>query len=143
MFIVVTANIKVTFLCPVEKVWGIVTDLSSYKWRSDIRKIDIVDDKKFVEYTHDGFKTNFTVTNKELYKMWEFDLENQNIKGHWSGKFYGQGDKTTLDFTETIKAKKFLMKFFIGLYLRKQQRQYFVDLKKELQCEEASKIQVF
>lgn len=137
-----TANIKVTFLCPVEKVWDVVTDLSKYKWRSDISKIDIVDDKNFVEYTHDGFRTNFTVTNKELYKIWEFDLENQNIKGHWSGKFYKQGDKTTLDFTENVTAKKFLMKLFIGSYLRKQQRQYFVDLKRELQCEEASKIQV-
>jgi len=139
----VTANTKVAFLCPVEKVWGIVTDLSNYKWRSDISKIDVVDDKNFVEYTHDGFKTNFIVTNKELYKMWEFDLENQNMKGHWSGKFYKQGDKTTLDFTETVTAKKFLMKLFIGSYLRKQQRQYFVDLKRKLQCEEASKIQVF
>lgn len=65
------------------------------------------------------------------------------MKGHWCGKFYEQGDKTTLDFTEIIKAKNFLMKFFIGSYLRKQQRQYFADLKKELQCEEVSKIQVF
>lgn len=134
------ANIKVTFLCSVEKIWNIVTDLSNYRWRSDISKIEIINDRKFIEYTKDGFKTEFNVTNKELYKIWEFDLENENIKGHWSGKFYKQGDKTTLDFTENVTAKKLLLKPFIGLYLRKQQKQYFMGLKKELQCEEASYI---
>lgn len=136
------ANIKVTFLCPVEKVWDIVTNLSNYEWRSDVSKIEIVDDRKFIEYTPDGFKTEFVTTDKELYKIWEFDLENESIKGHWSGKFYAQEDRTTLDFTENATAKKLLMKPIVGAYLKKQQKQYFMDLKKALQCEEASKIQV-
>lgn len=138
-----TANIKVTFLCPVEKIWDVVTDLSNHKWRSDISKIEVIDDKSFVEYTKDGFKTEFKVTDKVIYKIWAFDLENQNMKGHWSGKFYKQGDKTTLDFTENVTAKRLLLKLIIGSYLRKQQKQYFADLKKELQCEEAGKIQIF
>ncbi len=137
------ANIKVTFLCPVEKIWDVVTNLSNYGWRSDISKIEVVNDRKFIEYTKDGFKTEFNITAKESYKIWEFDMENENMKGHWSGKFYRQGDKTTLDFTESVTAKKLFMKPFVGTYLKKQQKQYFIDLKKELQCEEASKIQVF
>ena len=137
------ANVKVTFLCPVEKIWDVVTDLSDYEWRSDLSKIEVIDDRNFIEYTKDGFETKFNVTDKEIYKFWEFDLENKNIKGHWSGKFYKQGDRTTLDFTEDVTAKNFLMKPFVGTYLRKQQKQYFTDLKKKLRCEEASKIQVF
>lgn len=35
------------------------------------------------------------------------------------------------------------MKPFMGSYLRKQRRQYFIDLKKELQCEEAGETQMF
>jgi len=132
------ANMKVTFLCPVEKIWDVVTNLSNWEWRSDISKIKVIDDRKFIEYTKDGFKTEFRTTAKEPYKIWEFDMENETMKGQWSGKFYRQGDKTTLDFTERVTAKKFFLIPFIGTYLRKQQKQYFVDLKKELQCEEVS-----
>ena len=128
-----TANIKVTFLCPVEKVWDVVTDLSDYEWRSDISKIEVIDDKNFVEYTKEGFKTQFHVTSREVYKIWEFDMENENMKGRWSGKFYRQGDKTTLDFTEDVTSKKMLLRPFVGLYLKKQQKQYLADLKKKLQ----------
>ncbi len=138
-----TANIKVTFLCPVEKIWDVVTDLSHYEWRSDISKIEVVNDKKFIEYTKDGFKTQFYITAKETYNIWEFHMENENMKGTWSGRFYGQGDRTTLDFTENVTVKKIFLKPFVGAYLRKQQKQYFIDLKKELQCQEAGKTQLF
>jgi len=45
------ANMKVTFYCPVEKIWDVVTNLSSWEWRSDISKIKVIDDRKFIEYT--------------------------------------------------------------------------------------------
>lgn len=138
-----TANIKVTFLCPIEKVWDTVTDLSNYKWRSDIDRIKIIDNSRFIEYSKEGIPTIFKITKKKRYHLWEFKVENENIKGTWIGKFYPQGEKTTLDFTESVTAKKFYMKPFVGKYLQKQQRQYFVDLKKELKCEEASKVQIF
>lgn len=41
------ANIKVTLLCPIEKVWNKVTDLSGFGWRGDIKDIKIIDEKKF------------------------------------------------------------------------------------------------
>lgn len=137
------ANIKVTFLCPVEKVWNTITNLSQYKWRSDIEKIQVIDEETFIEVSKEGIKTKFTVVNKKEYELWEFTLDNKNIKGRWTGKFYCHGEKTTLDFTEEVHAKKIFMAPFVGRYLRKQQRQYFVDLKRELGCQEASKIQAF
>lgn len=102
-----------------------------------------VGDRNFQEYTKEGIVTSFRVTNKKECELWEFVLENQNIKGKWTGRFYRHGDNTTLDFTEEVRAKKWFLKPFMGSYLRKQQRQYFIDLKKELGCEEASKIQIF
>lgn len=137
------SNVKVTFLCPVEKVWDTVTDLRNYKWRSDINKICIVDDRNFEEYSKEGIVTSFQVTNKKEYVLWELALENQNIKGKWIGRFYRHGDNTTLDFMEDVRAKKWFLIPFVGSYLRKQQKQYFINLKKELGCEEASKIQMF
>lgn len=137
------ANVKVTFLCPVEKVWNTVTDLTNYGWRSDIDQIHIVDDMNFEEKSKEGIVTSFRVTGKKECELWEFNLENKNIKGKWSGKFYRHGENTTLDFTEDVCAKKCFLKPFAGSYLRKQQKQYFTDLKKELGCEEASKVQIF
>ncbi len=138
-----TANVKVTFLCPIEKVWKKVTDLSECKWRSDLERIKIIDGSRFIEYSKEGIPTIFKVTKKEKNKLWRFEIENKNIKGVWIGRFLSYGKSTTLDFTESITAKKLYMKPFVGAYLRKKQRQYFIDLKKELGCEEAGEVQIF
>ncbi|KKC20160.1 Uncharacterised protein [Streptococcus sp. NCTC 11567] len=135
------ANIKVTLLCPIEKVWNKVTDLNDFVWRSDLKNIRIIDDNKFVEISKDGIETYFEVTECIQNQCWSFEIENQNIKGIWVGKFYSHGDKTTLGFTENIVSKKLIFKPFIGSYLKKQQKLYFRDLKKVLNCEEASFVQ--
>ncbi|HOF00798.1 MAG TPA: SRPBCC family protein [Spirochaetota bacterium] len=136
-----TANTKVTLLCPIEKVWNKVTDLKDFSWRSDLEDIKIIDENNFIEITKNGIKTNFRVTEFRKHKIWAFEIENENIKGKWIGKFYSQGNNTTLDFTENIIAKKVIFKPFVGLYLRKQQKIYFQDLKRELNCSEASFVQ--
>ena len=131
-------NIKVTLLCLIERVWDTVTDLNNYYWRSDLKDIKIIDDNNFIEITKDGIETYFKVTAFMKYQYWAFEIENKNIKGNWTGKFYSHGDNTTLHFTENIIAKKFIFNSFVGLYLRKRQKIYFQDLKRELNCNEAS-----
>ncbi|MCH5281969.1 MAG: polyketide cyclase, partial [Lachnospiraceae bacterium] len=63
---------------------------------------------------------------------WEFDMENDNMKGHWIGVFTQKDGQTEIDFTEDVIAKKVFMKPFVKSYLKKQQSQYISDLKKEL-----------
>lgn len=127
------SNIKATFSCDLKDVWEIVTSLDDYSWRSDLSKITRLNEKQFVEYTKDGFETHFTITCKEEFKRWEFDMENKNIKGHWKGIFSFQDNQTTIDFTENVVAKKLLLKPFVGIYLKKQQATYIEDLKKALE----------
>lgn len=122
------SNIKATLSARVKRVWDIVTDLDDWSWRSDLERIERISGTEFVEYSKDGHETRFTVTLSEPYERWEFDMENDNFKGHWTGIFYDQGKKTTIDFTEKVTVKKFYLKPFAGRYLRKQQRQYFDDL---------------
>lgn len=86
----------------------------------------------FVEYTKDGFATTFTVTEHEPCKRWEFDMENCNMKGHWSGVFTSKDGQTEIVFTEDVTAKKLIMKPFVKAYLKKQQERYIVDLQKAL-----------
>lgn len=45
----------------------------------------------------DGYATTFTVTVFDPLKRWEFDMENSNIKGHWTGIFASKGEETEID----------------------------------------------
>ncbi len=128
-----TSNINTTFNCDIKKVWNIVTSLENYSWRSDLAKIEVLSEEKFVEYTKDGYKTKFTITVTEPYKCWAFDIENDNICGHWVGLFSGDENQCTVDFTEDVTAKRLIMRPFVKGYLKKQQQTYITDLKKALE----------
>lgn len=124
------SNIKATFQSDIQRAWEVVTSLENYSWRSDLSKIEIINDNQFIEYTKDGYPTTFTITRTEPYKRWEFDMENSNMKGHWIGLFTSKDNKTEIDFTEYVTVKKFFMKPFVKSYLKKQQAQFISDLKK-------------
>ncbi len=127
------STIEAEFQSSVEKVWSIVTSLEEYLWRSDLGKIVVVIPKRqFEEHTKDGYVTRFTITVCEPCKRYEFDMENDNMKGHWTGVFSYQDGKTKIVFTENVTAKKIFMKPFVGAYLRKQQAAYVRDLKQVL-----------
>ena len=72
------------------------------------------------------------MTKEEPYECWEFDMENDNMKGHWTGIFVQKGDRTEIEFTEDVTAKKLFLKPFVKLYLKKQQKLYVRDLTKAL-----------
>lgn len=126
------SNIKAVFQSDIQKVWEVVTSLKNYSWRSDLSKIEIINENQFIEYTKDGYPTTFTITKAEPYKRWEFDMENSNMKGHWIGVFTEKGGNTEIDFTEEVTAKKVIVKPFVKSYLKKQQKLYISDLRKAL-----------
>lgn len=126
------SNIKARFQGDIQTVWDTVTSLEKYQWRSDLSRIEVLNEKQFVEYTKDGYATTFTITVFEPLKRWEFDLENGNMKGHWTGIFAEKDGQTEIDFTEDVTAKKLVMKPFVKAFLKKQQAQYLSDLEKAL-----------
>lgn len=129
-----TSHIKALIDNDIQKVWEVVFNVEKYKlWRSDLSQTAIINEKQFIEYSQEHFATTFTVTVVEPYKRWEFDMENSNMKGHWIGVFTSIDDKTEIDFTEQITAKKFYMKPFVKSYLKKQQTQFVMDLKRILE----------
>lgn len=128
-----TAYMKAEFKSEISKIWNVVTSCTEYAWRSDLSKIEVVEDgKKFIEYTKEGYPTEFTITVYEPYKRYEFDMNNDNMQGHWTGIFTESDGVVTIDFTEEVYAKKAIMKPFVGIYLKKQQASYLADLKKVL-----------
>ena len=132
-----TSNMKVTILCPIEIVWDTVTNLNDFSWRSDLKAVKIIDEHNFIEIAKNGIETYFRITECIKYQSWIFEIDNKNIKGTWIGKFYSKCDKTILDFTENVVSKKIIFKPFISLYLKRQQRIYFKDLKVKLNCKKS------
>ncbi len=129
----IQSNIKKQFSCDRNKLWDIITDNSNYVWRSDLSKIEIIDDTHFVEYTKNNFPTYFTITSKEKLKEYKFDLENTNLKGKWIGIFKElPNGNIELDFTEEIEVNNFIMKIFAKSYLKSQQKRYMRDLERAL-----------
>ena len=131
---VIKSNIKREFNCSPEKTWNIITDNSNYTWRSDLSKIEIIDDRHFVEYAKNNFPTHFTITAKDYLKEYRFDIENANIKGKWTGLFKRlDNGNTLLDFTEEIETSNPIMKLLARPYLKSQQKRYLRDLAKKLE----------
>lgn len=128
------SNIKDSIDSNIHKVWETVLAVDKYaQWRSDLSKTEVINEEQFIEYTKNGYPTTFTITVVEPHKRWEFDMKNSNMKGHWVGIFTSIDDKTEIDFTEQVTAKKFYMKPFVKSYLKKQQTQFVMDLKRILE----------
>ncbi|MDD6038888.1 MAG: SRPBCC family protein [bacterium] len=126
------STVTAVFEKDIEAVWNTVTSLENYQWRSDISKVEVLNETQFVEYTKDGYATTFTITKTKPQERWEFDMENTNMKGHWTGVFSSQDGQTKIEFTEDVTAKKLIMKPFVKGYLEKQQEQYVSNLRKAL-----------
>ncbi|KXU51847.1 MAG: SRPBCC family protein [Longibaculum muris] len=123
------SNIKVSLSADIQDVWEFVTNLNQQLWRRDVASVEILDEKTFIEHTPEGYQTTFTITVKDPFQRYEFNMENTNMKGHWVGVFTYHDGITTLDFTENVEAKKIFMKPFVKGYLKKQQTNYINDLK--------------
>ena len=72
------------------------------------------------------------VTAKKQFKHWKFDMENDNMKGHWTGVLSECDGQTEIEFMEDVTAKKLIMKPFVKIYLKKQQEKYISDLRRAL-----------
>ena len=127
-----TSKVIVHFPCPVEQVWQTVTDLTHTVWRSDLSRVKILDGTHFVEHTKSGYATNFTITACEPPRFWAFTMENGNMSGSWEGVFEASEGSTRFHCIETVNAKHWWMRPLVPSYLKRQQKRYLDDLRKEL-----------
>lgn len=123
------STITAQFPCDCRTVWDIVTDNRNYAWRSDLSRIDVIDESRFDEHAKNGFVTHFCITLKEPYREYRFDMENQNMSGSWYGIFESRDGITRIIFTEEVSVKNPVMNLFVKGYLKRQQKKYIADLK--------------
>lgn len=90
-------------------------------------------DHTTVKVAADGYAIKFIVTACEPFGLWAFTMENGNLSGSWKGVFEAVADGgTRLHCTETVNAKRWWMRPFVPGYLKRQQKRYLDDLRKEL-----------
>lgn len=128
-----SSTLTAQFPCDRKTVWDIITDNENFEWRSDLSKIKIIDENRFDEYTRNGFVTHFRITAKEPYREYRFDMENQNMRGHWIGIFRNCDGGTEIIFTEEVQVKNPIMNLFVKGYLKKQQTKYITDLREVIE----------
>ena len=63
---------QAVFHSDIENVWNIVTSLENYKWRSDLSKIEIINEKQFIEYTKDGWGFGIHLWQKQQDPSFEY-----------------------------------------------------------------------
>ena len=127
------SRVTVHFPCPVERVWQTVTDLMNTAWRGDLARVEILNETHFVEHTKSGYATNFTVTACEPLCRWAFTMENGSMSGTWVGIFETAEGGARLTCIETVNGKHWWMRPLVPGYLKRQQKRYLDDLRRELQ----------
>lgn len=130
------SEVTAVFNSDIQAVWNIVTNNEDYKWRSDIDRVEIINDGTgFIEHTSKGHATKFTITCKEEFHKYGFDMENKLFTGFWSGTFsVTETGGTKVVFQENIFIKNFVVSFlsYFIMDLKKMQNQYISDLRAKL-----------
>ncbi len=130
------SQITAEFKADPKTVWDIVSDNGDYTWRSDLSEIIVSPDgSSFTEVTVKGEETHFTITKKEPYSRYEFDMENKMLRGHWEGVFTEmENGGTKITFREEVHVKnpaiELLSRFVFSL--KKVQEAYIADLRRKL-----------
>ena len=123
-------EMKVYFKSDVEKVFNVITNMKDCSWRSDLSKVECIDDGKYIEYNRKNHPTKILVTEYLKNIQFEYDIQNEYYKGHWCGQFAPLKDggcvMYLLFYFESVS---FLGKF---INVDKFQKRYIEDLKKEM-----------
>lgn len=110
-----------------------MTDLHQQNWRTSIIEVKDIGFHKFIEVEKNNFETELTIINKVENDVYELNLSNQNMNGHWIGKLQQLSDgRVKLEMTHSITMKKKMLPFLVKTYIKQQQNHYMNDLRKAL-----------
>lgn len=131
------AEKTVYFKSNANAVWNAVTNNEDYKWRSDIKKIEVIEDgSQWLEYYDNKNYTKFALVEKTEHIKYVFNMENKMFYGNWTGYFYPtETGGTKLVIRESIFIKNYIVRIISYLFwnLNKIQDTYIRDLKNKLQ----------
>lgn len=127
----------VNFSSDIQTVWDVITNNEDYDWRSDVSKIEILDNgDSWIEYSSkDNSIISFKVSKKNIAKEYCFSMENPIFTGQFESKFESSSPSgARIEFIESISIKNPLIKPLSYLFFNVQafQDKYISDLKSKL-----------
>lgn len=131
-------HLKVTIQRDIHTVWETIRDFKNYSlWRRDVEKAEVLDEKRFVLTSKDGYATDCFITSLNSGNYMEIEMENSSIKGSWTAVFKSIDHETELDLAMQAEAKQLFTRpvgknVFEQTYLRKELEEFAADLKREL-----------
>lgn len=129
---VLTVNLK----SPSHIVFEVMCNNEDFSWRSDLKRIDILNEKEFIEIYPNDNQTTFKITKIEPDTYYSFDLKNKIFEGYWTGELSPTSTNgTKLTLTEHIHVYNPIIRIFASMFmnLKKMQETYVHDLKVKLQ----------
>ncbi len=107
---------EVEINAPAEKVWEVITDKKRYaEWQTHLEKIEITDDKNWVEYPKGSPEPlRFILANDERPTKMEFHYTmGDSFSGHWKGEMTPTVAGVKLKTTDSYSALGWLTKILI------------------------------
>ena len=124
---------KLVLSADIKRIWELITDYDSYtSWRSDLKMVDVVAGRFFMETTRDNKRLMFTITRSEPFSLLCLDMKNDVLWGNWTGRLSEDKEGTILELTEEVYTNKLLLKPLLKGYLKRQQAIFIEDLKMAL-----------
>ena len=128
------SNILANLKSSPRNIWEIIINNEDYFWRSDLEKIEIVDETKFIEYHKSGNKTVFIVVDKIPYEEYRLNIFHDKFTGERILRLEEEKDGTTLELSEKIEMNDKLTELlsYMSMNIKMEQKIYIRDLKKKL-----------
>ena len=128
--------LKATLICPLKNVWEAITNVSECSWRRNIIRVE-EGKNQFTEHRADGKSTKCIVTGKDLYRLWAYTYDNEEMEGCTLIRLRESDGKTMVNMMEIANSKNKEDPLKTQGEIRTKQTQYLTDLKKRLNCKEA------
>ena len=128
------SNILANLKSSPRSIWEIIINNEDYFWRSDLEKIEIVDETKFIEYHKSGNKTVFIVVDKIPYEEYRLNIFHDKFTGERILRLEEEKDGTNLELSEKIEMNDKLTELlsYMSMNIKMEQKIYIRDLKKKL-----------
>ena len=125
------------FSSPPKKVFETVTDVGAQTdWRSDVRQIQVLDEKTWTEVPKKGTPITFRTKEKVAHSLFEIEImAPENLNGYWVGTFEkNQQNGTNVVFKEVITISNPFYRVFSHLFIDLDEAMdlYISDLKAQL-----------
>jgi len=101
---------------PADVVWQVINDRGKYtEWQTNLTKVDIVDDKNWVEYPKDSPEPlKFSLAKDERPNGMEFDYTiGASFAGKWTGELTQTSWGSKLKTVDSYSAKGWVTKILI------------------------------